>query len=44
MMKKAKGLANISHAAYMLGHRLTSQNNASSTVHKHNAALLKKGL
>jgi hypothetical protein len=34
MMKKAKGLANISHAAYKLGHRLTSQNNASSTVLK----------
>jgi hypothetical protein len=43
-MKKAKGQADISHAAYKLGCRLASQNKANSTVHKHNAALLKKWL
>jgi hypothetical protein len=31
---KAKGQANISHAAYMLGHPLTSHNNANPTVLK----------
>lgn len=34
MMKKAKGQADISHAAYKLGRRLASQNNANPTVLK----------
>ena len=33
-MKKAKGQADISHAAYKLGRRLASQNNANPTVLK----------